>query len=249
MFQKVMAQKKRMRQVWTAAGKRLPVTQLMVSGNVVVRAEAAAEGAAETQVHLAFGNKKAHNVNRAQAAQLTKAGVNQGKRAFYVTTGAADAQPGTELKVENLFQPGDVVKVTGITKGLGFTGTVKRWGFSGGPRTHGQSDRTRAPGSIGAGTTPGHVWKGKRMAGRAGGEKQTLETVEIIVVNPADQSIWVKGTMQGAPDALLTLRKNGSVAPKELTAESLKSLGVVEAAPEAEVTEAAPEAPSEEATV
>ena len=75
---------------------------------------------------------------------------------------------GDMMTVETVFKPGDIVKVTGTSKGKGFAGGVKRYGFRGGPKTHGQSDSHRAPGSIGQGTTPGRVYKGKRMAGHMG---------------------------------------------------------------------------------
>jgi len=235
MLQHVMAHKKSTRQVWTTAGKRLPVTQLSMAGNLVVHTQAV-EGETEANVRVAFGDKKLKNMN--------KLNILIGKRRFVDTKGSADLQLGQELKVEELFQPGDMIKVTGTSKGTGFTGVVKRWHFSGGPRTHGQSDRVRAPGSIGAGTTPGHVWKGKHMAGRSGNAQVTLETVVVVAVNPADQSIWVKGTMPGAKTGILDLRKNGVAknAP-ELSAESLLQLGVGPAVePAVEVSEATQEA-------
>lgn len=225
MVQQLMAQKKGMRQVWTATGKRLPVTQLLVGGNVVMRAETSGDN---TVYHLGFGDKKLANTNNAQGSILKKLGLKIGKRRFFPTTAESELEAGAVIKVEDQFQPGDVIKVTGITKGLGFAGAMKRWGFSGGPATHGQSDRARAVGSIGAGTTPGHVWKGKKMPGRGGNLKQTLETVLVVAVNPADQSIWVKGTLPGSIDSLVTLRKNGSRKFEELNVESRQVLGMVE---------------------
>lgn len=247
MVQQVMAQKKRMRQVWTTSGKRLPVTQLKVAGNVVMRADAVVEGQ-PTTYHMGFGEKKMANTNKAQASILEKIGITTGKRRFFVTTAESELQLGQELKVEEVFQAGDQIKVTGVTKGLGFAGAVKRWGFSGGPRTHGQSDRTRAVGSIGAGTTPGHVWKGKRMPGRGGNKTQTLETVQVLAVNPADQTIWVLGTLPGSIDSMITIRKNGSGKLQELTAESRQVLGMVDVQPEPEVVADA-ETTTEESTV
>jgi large subunit ribosomal protein L3 len=244
MVQQLMAQKKGMRQVWTVAGKRLPVTQLMVGGNVVMRADVSGEAPV---YHVAFGDKKLANTNNAQGSVLSKLGLKTGKRRFFPTTAEAELQAGQELKVEEVFQVGDRIKVTGITKGLGFAGAMKRWGFSGGPATHGQSDRARAVGSIGAGTTPGHVWKGKKMPGRGGNKKQTLETVEIVAVNPGDQSIWVKGTLPGAIDSLLTVRKNGVTKAQELNLESRRELGIVE--PTVVVEEAQAEQVTQEATV
>lgn len=126
--------------------------------------------------------------------------------------------PVTLIKVEpnvvganSIFTPGDEVKVTGWTKGKGFTGVVKRWGFAGGPKTHGQSDRHRAPGSIGQTTTPGRVYKGKRMAGHAGNVKKTVIGLEVIETNPAKNLLVVKGSVPGAANGYLTIEKTGQV--------------------------------------
>ncbi len=110
--------------------------------------------------------------------------------------GLEQVKIGEVVKVDN-FKAGDLVKVTGISKGKGFAGVVKRWGFAGGPKTHGQSDRHRAPGSIGAGTTPGRVYKGKKMAGRMGGEKVTVRNLQVVEVNPEKNWLVVKGSIHG----------------------------------------------------
>jgi len=106
------------------------------------------------------------------------------------------------------FEAGDGLKVSGQTKGRGFTGVMKRWGFAGGPRTHGQSDRQRAPGSIGQGTTPGRVHKGKKMAGRSGNQKMTLSNVVLLEVNTKNKTFLIKGLLPGGRKApLLILRQ------------------------------------------
>jgi large subunit ribosomal protein L3 len=99
-------------------------------------------------------------------------------------------------KIESsVFVEGDVVTIKSKSKGKGFAGVVKRWGFSGGPRTHGQSDRLRAPGSIGAGTTPGRVLKGKKMAGRMGGDNLTIKNKKIVDI--IDNFILLSGSIPG----------------------------------------------------
>lgn len=99
-------------------------------------------------------------------------------------------------KIESsVFESGDVVNIKAKSKGKGFTGVVKRWGFAGGPKTHGQSDRLRAPGSIGAGTTPGRVLKGKKMAGRMGGDNLMIKNKKIIDV--IENYILVSGPIPG----------------------------------------------------
>ena len=123
-------------------------------------------------------------------------------------------QPEPNLKSNDkvsvsIFEPEDLVKVTGITKGRGFAGGVKRWGFHGGPKTHGQSDRHRAPGSIGQTTTPGRVFRGKHMAGHMGVNKLTITNLEVIEVDPEKNTLFIKGAIPGATGGLLIIEKTG----------------------------------------
>jgi len=111
---------------------------------------------------------------------------------------------GSQLTPSQLFQVGDIVDVTGISKGKGFQGVMKRHGFHGGPKTHGQSDRWRSPGSIGSGTTPGRINKGKRMAGRMGGDNITMQGLQIISI--ADNVLEVKGLVPGVIGTSLVVR-------------------------------------------
>jgi ribosomal protein L3 len=145
----------------------------------------------------------------------------------------------------DIFKAGDVVAVTGISKGKGFAGVVKRHHFRGGPRTHGQSDRERAPGSIGQTTTPGRVYKGKRMAGRMGGEQATVKNLHIISVNTENGEVEISGQVPGNPGSLISIRKIKSGSLKELEHEVVAQ--VVEGEAPAEEVEAGAEAPKAEA--
>ena len=120
----------------------------------------------------------------------------------------AEVQVGDELDAA-LFEPGELVSVTGLSKGRGFAGGVKRYGFRGGPKTHGQSDRHRAPGSIGAGSTPGRVIKGLRMAGHMGNAQVTAKNLEVVRTDPGKNLVLVKGAVPGARNSLLAIRKTG----------------------------------------
>lgn len=131
----------------------------------------------------------------------------------------ADLKVGDEVKVSDIFKVGDVVSVTGISKGKGFAGVVKRHGFRGGPRTHGQSDRERAPGSIGQTTTPGRVYRGKRMAGRMGGEKITIKNLHVISINPESGLLEISGQIPGNVGSLIVIEKIKSGSLKELEHE------------------------------
>jgi large subunit ribosomal protein L3 len=108
----------------------------------------------------------------------------------------------------SLFQPGDKVNITGITKGKGYAGVVKRHGFHGGPKTHGQSDRHRAPGSIGSTTTPGRVLKGRRMAGRMGNDKLTARNLEVIQADKEKNILIIRGAVPGAKNGIVIIGKS-----------------------------------------
>lgn len=117
-----------------------------------------------------------------------------------------------ELKVGDtigaaLFSEGDTVKVTGVTKGKGFTGVIKRHHFGGGQKTHGQSDRQRAPGSIGASSYPSRVFKGQRMAGRDGGMQVTVRNLKIVKVIPDSNLLLVKGAVPGTISGIVEIYK------------------------------------------
>jgi large subunit ribosomal protein L3 len=111
----------------------------------------------------------------------------------------------------SLFKAGDLVNITGVTRGKGFAGSVKRYHFRGGPKTHGQSDRWRAPGSVGTGTSPGHVLKGLHMAGRMGGQRVTAINVEVVEADPARNLLLVRGAVPGMTNGLLLIRKSRRV--------------------------------------
>jgi len=120
--------------------------------------------------------------------------------------GANSVKSGDKVDVGFLKQ-GDLINVTGFSKGRGFAGVVKRYHFAGGPKTHGQTDRHRAPGSIGATTFPGRVFKGKRMAGHMGNRRVTACNLEVIQADPERNLLLVKGAVPGANGGLLIIKK------------------------------------------
>ena len=115
-----------------------------------------------------------------------------------------------QLVDASLFSEGDLVDVSGRSKGRGFQGGVKRYNFRGGPKTHGQSDRHRAPGSIGAGSTPGKVIKGLRMAGHMGNARVTARKLEVALADPERSLLFVKGSVAGARNSLVLIKRSGS---------------------------------------
>jgi len=119
-----------------------------------------------------------------------------------------DIKAGDSVAV-GMFETGDKVDITGISKGKGFAGVVKRYNFAGGPKTHGQSDRHRAGGSVGAGTSPGRVWKGTRMPGHMGSEQVTARKLEVIQVDSERNIMLVRGAVPGAKNGILIIKKSG----------------------------------------
>lgn len=154
-------------------------------------------------VQLGFGETK--RLNSPQKGHLK--GLGQFK--YLREVGVEDissVQVGQKVDVD-MFKPGDLVDITGISKGKGFAGVVKRHHFAGGPKSHGQSDRHRAPGSIGATTFPGRVFKGTRMAGHMGSKQVTVRNLKVINVDLDRHLLLVKGAVPGANKGLLLLKK------------------------------------------
>lgn len=120
---------------------------------------------------------------------------------------------GQEITVK-MFQPGDAIKVTGVSKGKGFQGVVKRHGFHGSPASHGHKDQLRMPGSIGT-TDPARVFKGKRMAGRMGGDQVTVANLEIIQIDPEQNYLYIKGALPGARNSLILIQGPGELKEAE----------------------------------
>ena len=181
-------------------GIRIPVTKLNVNGNVVVAIKTMTRDH-YSAVQLGF-DKRA----KAKASKSNRSDYQFLKEARMTDTEVVPAV-GDVIKASEVFKPGDVINVTGISKGKGYAGGVKRYHFKGGPRTHGQSDRERAPGAIGSTTTPGRVYRGKRMAGKMGNEQVTIKNIRIVAVD--DNFVLVKGLVPGGRNTLLMLKKVG----------------------------------------
>lgn len=188
-------------------GKRIPMTRIDVSGIVVSQIKTSEKDGYEA-VQLGYGMTK--KADKPTQGHSKKAGLSMTPRFFKETK--ADKIDGIELgstiNVEEVLSAGDIIDVTGTTKGKGYAGVVKRHHFKGGPKTHGQSDRHRAPGSIGQSTTPGRVYKGKRMAGRMGAVQATVKNLE--VVEYADGILLVKGLIPGPISSIVTITRRGT---------------------------------------
>ena len=195
-----------MTRIFTEDGASVPVTVVEVAPNKVTQVKTVdSDGYAAIQVTQ--GAKKASRVNKAQAGHFAKAGVEAGVGLWeFRTENSEEAfEIGQELTVA-LFEAGQIVDVTGQSKGKGFQGGVKRHNFAMQDATHGNSISHRAPGSIGQCQTPGRVWKGKKMAGHMGAEQVTTQNLEVVRVDADTNVILIKGAVPGAAGAEVVVR-------------------------------------------
>lgn len=187
-------------------GTRIPVTKVLVSGNTVVMVKTKDKNG-YSAIQLGFGVRK--HPTKAMLGHTKRippeGGIPYFLREVRIENDIENFTAGSVLNPQDVFKPGDIIEVTGVSKGKGFAGVVKRHHFKGGPRTHGQSDRERAPGSIGQTTTPGRVYKGKRMAGRMGAEKATIKNLRVIDVT--DKALLIKGLIPGGKNGLVVVTK------------------------------------------
>jgi large subunit ribosomal protein L3 len=202
----ILGKKIGMTQVFTDEGEVMPVT-VVKAGPCTVLQKKTEEIDDYNAVQLGFEDIKESRVNKPVEGHFDKYGVEP-KRYLkeFKLEGIEELEPGDEISVE-AFAEGDLVDVTGVSKGKGFAGTVKRWNFNTGPKTHG-SRNYRRPGSIAPGSAdPARVFKGKKMAGRMGREKVTIQNLEIVKVDSEKDVLLIKGSVPGPKKGLLTIKE------------------------------------------
>jgi large subunit ribosomal protein L3 len=190
-----------MTSVFAEDGTMVPVSVLAVEPNTVT-ALRTPDTDGYSAVQLGAGSVK--KLTKPRAGQLKNLPSVRNAREFRVDD-TADYEVGQVVDV-SLFAEGDVVDVTGVSKGKGFAGTVKRHNFRRGPETHG-SDSHRQPGSVGAGTYPGKVFKGTGMAGHMGSDRTTIKKLTVVRADTERNLLLVRGSVPGAPNALVMVRK------------------------------------------
>lgn len=194
----IIGKKIQMSQIWNDQGKVVPVTIVEAKPCVVTQVKnVEKDGYAALQ--FGFGSKK--KLSKPMQGHLKDLPQLEGFKEFR----GSDLQlkRGDTIDV-GVFNPGDKVKVTGISKGKGFQGVVKRHGFHGSPATHGHKDQLRMPGSIGAGGVQ-KVFKGRKMAGRMGGERVTVYPLEVVAVDKEKNQMMIKGAIPGARGSSVTI--------------------------------------------
>jgi len=201
-------------QIFDRDGTVVPVTVIETGPCTVLQVKTKDRDGYEA-VQLGFGVRR--RVNEPMKGHFKGLGSFRYLREFRVDE-ISRWEVGQRVGAE-VFEPGDLVDVSGISKGRGFAGVVKRYGFRGGPKTHGQSDRHRAAGSIGASASPSRVIKGLKMAGHMGAANVTVRNLEVVDSNPAQGVIMVKGSVPGAKDGLLRIRLARKQAVKRRVVE------------------------------
>ena len=195
----LIGRKAGMTRVFTDEGLSIPVTVVEIQNNRITQVRTDdVDGYRAIQVTV--GERKASRVSKAAAGHFAKAGVEAGRGLWEFRL---DAEEGADLKTgdnveASIFEVGQMIDVTGQSKGKGFQGGVKRWNFQMQDATHGNSLSHRAPGSIGQCQTPGRVFKGKKMAGHMGSAQVTVQSLEVVRVDAERNLLLIKGSVPGA---------------------------------------------------
>ncbi len=207
----ILGEKLGMTQVWDENNKVVPVT-VIKAGPCVVTQVRTAEKDGYSAIQLGFGAIDPRKVNKPDAGHFAKASVTPRRYITELrTSNAGEYTLGQELTAET-FQAGEIVDVTGTSKGKGFAGVMKRHGFHGLRASHGVKRKHRSPGSIGACATPGRVFKGIRMAGRMGNDRITTQNLKVQSVDAENGLLLIKGSVPGPQGALVLVRSAAKTA-------------------------------------
>ncbi len=195
-----------MTSIFDDLGRSIPVTVIEIEPCVITQIKTE-ETDGYNAVQIAAFDKKAKKVSNALEGHFSKAGTGPKKLVREIRDFIPEGlEPGDEITIEDVFSVGDLVDVRGVTKGTGFTGVIKRHNFSGvGDRTHGQHNRERAPGSIGQASDPSRVFKGMRMAGRAGNQTTKIKNLSVAKILSESNMILITGSVPGAKGGYLEI--------------------------------------------
>jgi len=200
----VVGRKCGMTRIFTEEGVSIPVTVIEVEPNRVTQFKTE-ESDGYRAVQVTVGERRASRVSKPQAGHFAKANVAAGRTVLEFRLEEGEYKVGDQIDV-SIFQAGQLVDVTGQSKGKGYAGTIKRWNFRGQDNTHGNSVSHRVPGSIGQCQTPGRVFKGKKMSGHLGAERVAVQSLEVVRVDAERNLLLVKGAIPGAPGGDVIVR-------------------------------------------
>ena len=200
----ILGKKIGMTQIFTEHGEVIPVT-VVEAGPVVVTQVKTTENDGYTAIQVGFGDAKEKSLNKPQKGHLAAANTLKKHLKEFRVDSVEGYTVGQEIKAD-LFAAGELIDVTGISKGKGFQGPIKRHGQSRGPETHG-SRYHRRPGSMGACSYPGRVFKNKKLAGHMGSVKVTVQNLEVVRVDADKNLILVKGAIPGPKGSMVTIKE------------------------------------------
>jgi len=203
----LIGKKQGMTRVFTPEGDAISVTVVSVEPNTITQIKSEETGG-YSSVQVTTGKKKEKHLTKPQLGHFKKNSIKPGEGLweFKVTSDEiTELEVGSDLFLEQ-FEEGQLVDVSGTSKGKGFQGTVKRWNFQMQDATHGNSISHRAPGSIGQCQTPGKVWKGKKMSGHMGDERKTVQNLKITSIDEENSLLLIKGPIPGATGSDIILK-------------------------------------------
>jgi large subunit ribosomal protein L3 len=200
----LVGEKVGMTQVWRD-DVIVPVTVVQVDPCRIVQVKTT-ESDGYSAVQVTYGHQKPQRLSGGEAGHFAKAGVDVGKRVVELRLDDVDQYEVGQKITADLFEAGDRIDVTAVSKGKGFAGVMKRHNFQGQRASHGAHRVHRMPGAIGACATPARVFKGQRMAGRMGGTKVTTQNLEIVEADAERNLVLVKGSVPGANGAVVLIR-------------------------------------------
>ena len=232
----ILGRKAGMTQVFTKEGKVIPVTVIEVEPNVVTQIKTKESDGYEA-IQLGYLDRKEKNATKASIGHAKKAQTNPKRYLKEIRDVNVSEYALGQVLNSSVFTVGEIVDVTGTSKGKGYQGVIKRHGQSEGPKTHG-SRYHRRPGSLGT-MRPMRVLKGKKLAGHMGNETVTVQNLEIIEVSVADNYILVSGNVPGPKNSLVLIRsavKGGTVAPKEIVSYESVTAEIIDSSTNVEPT-------------
>lgn len=203
----ILGKKVGMTQLFDKSGAAIPVTIIEAGPCYVTQVKTVDSKDKYNAVQVGFEETAERKLTKGERGHLTKAGAPTLRHLHEFRYEELPALSVGDVIKADVFAEGEMVDVTGVSKGRGFQGGVKRYGFAGGPKTHGQSDRHRTPGSRGAGTTPGHTYPGMRGPGHMGDAQATVQNLKVALVDPERNLLAIRGAVPGARGSLVVVRE------------------------------------------
>ncbi len=203
----ILGEKLGMTQVFDDQSRAIPVT-VIKAGPVRVVQVKSEDSDGYPAVQIGFQELAVHKAARPAVGHFAKAGLPPHRHVVEVRVDdASEYEPGQEIKVTDVFEKGTMTDVAGVTRGKGFSGVIKRHNFSGQGASHGAHKVHRAPGAIGACATPSRVFRGKKLPGRMGGERRTVQNLEVVEIDEGRDLLLVKGSVPGPKGTIVVIRE------------------------------------------